>query len=99
MPYVQGETSARTIGNIQAIEIALANGAQIKFDETAQTPYFNYTLDGINHEVWFEDVRSMNAKFSLLEESGLRGLGYWQIMRLFLANWVLLESRFEIIKN
>ena len=99
LPYVQGETSARTIGNIQAIEIALNNGAQIKFDETAQTPYFNYTLDGTNHEVWFEDVRSMNAKFSLLEEFGLRGMGYWQIMRLFLANWVLLENRFEIIKR
>lgn len=99
LPYVQGETSARTIGNIQAIEIALDNGAQIKFDETAQTPYFNYTADGIDHEVWFEDVRSMNAKFSLLEEFELRGMGYWQIMRLFLANWVLLESRFNIIKR
>lgn len=99
LPYVQGETSARTIGNIQAIEIALTNGVQIKYDETAQTPYFNYTLDGIDHEVWFEDVRSMNAKFSLLEEFGLRGMGYWQIMRLFLANWVLLEDRFDIIKR
>lgn len=99
LPYVQGETSARTIGNIQAIEIALDNGAQIKFDETAQTPYFNYTADGIDHEVWFEDVRSMNAKFSLLEEFELRGMGYWQIMRLFLANWVLLESHFNIIKR
>lgn len=99
LPYVQGETQARTIGNMQAIDIALANGAQIKFDETAQTPYFNYISNGIGHEVWFEDVRSMNAKFSLLEEFGLRGMGYWQIMRLFLANWVLLESRFDIIKR
>lgn len=98
LPYVQGETSARTIGNIQAIEIALDNDAQIKFDEVAQTPYFNYVSEGIEHEVWFEDVRSMDAKFSLVEEFGLRGMGYWQIMRLFLANWVLLEDRFEIIK-
>jgi len=100
LPYVQGETAATTIGNIQAVQIAAANGAQIQFDETAQTPYFNYTSeDGIRHEVWFEDVRSMNAKFSLFEEFGLRGMGYWQIMRLFLANWVLLESRFNIIKQ
>ncbi len=99
LPYVQGETAATTIGNTQAVQIAAANGAQIQFDETAQTPYFNYTSEGIRHEVWFEDVRSMDAKFSLLEEFGLRGMGYWQIMRLFLANWVLLESRFNIIKN
>lgn len=99
LPYVQGETAATTIGNIEAVEIAAANGAQIFFDETAQSPYFNYVADGIRHEVWFEDVRSMNAKFSLFEEFGLRGMGYWQIMRLFLANWVLLESRFNIIKD
>ena len=100
LPYVQGETAATTIGNIQAVQIAAANGARIQFDETAQTPYFNYTAeDGIRHEVWFEDVRSMNAKFSLFEEFGLRGMGYWQVMRLFLANWVLLESRFNIIKQ
>lgn len=99
LPYIQGETAATTIGNIQAVQIAAANGATIQFDETAQTPYFNYTSEGIKHEVWFEDVRSMNSKFSLLEEFGLRGMGYWQVMRLFLANWVLLESRFNIIKN
>ena len=89
LPYIQGETAATTIGNIEAVEIAAANGAQIQFDETAQSPYFNYRADG----------RSMDAKFSLLEEFGLRGAGYWQIMRLFLANWVLLENRFNIIKR
>ena len=98
LPYIQGETAATTIGNIEAVEIAAANGAQIQFDETAQSPYFNYRADGVWHEVWFEDVRSMDAKFSLLEEFGLRGAGYWQIMRLFLANWVLLENRFNIIE-
>ena len=33
LPYVQGETAATTIGNIEAIEIAAANGAQIFFDD------------------------------------------------------------------
>ena len=98
LPYVKGETAATTIGNIQAVEIAVANGAVIQFDEIAQSPFFNYTLDGVDHEVWFEDVRSMNAKFDLINEYNLRGAGYWQIMRLFLANWLLLESRFNIRK-
>ncbi len=98
LPYVKGETSATTIGNIQAVEIAVANGAVIQFDEVAQSPFFNYTLDGVDHEVWFEDVRSMSAKFDLINEYNLRGAGYWQIMRLFLANWLLLESRFNIRK-
>lgn len=99
LPYVEGETAATTIGNIEAIEIAVANGAVIQFDETSQTPYFRYVSDGVEHEVWFEDVRSMNKKFSLIEEYNLRGTGYWQIMRLFLANWILLDNRFSIIKR
>lgn len=48
------------------------------------------------HEVWFEDVRSINAKLNLIDEYNLRGAAYWQIMRLFRANWLLVESKFEV---
>ena len=36
------------------------------------------------------------GKFDLIKEFGLRGPGYWQIMQLFRANWILLEGNFEI---
>ncbi len=96
LPFVQGVSSAKAIGNVQAVQIAAENGAQIQFDEVSQSPYFRYTKDGREHEVWFEDVRSMQAKFNLVEEYGLRGMGYWQIMRLFRANWMLLADQFWI---
>lgn len=96
LPYEQGVTKATTIGNVQAVQLAIAHGAVIGFDETAQTPYFHYIENGVEHEVWFEDVRSMQAKFDLVREFSLRGMGYWQIMRLFLANWVLLDEQFVI---
>ncbi len=98
LPYERGVTRARTIGNIEAVRIALEQGAEIKFDETAQSPYFNYESDGIMHEVWFEDVRSLQGKFDLIREFGLRGPGYWQIMQLFRANWLLLQDNFYILK-
>ncbi|MBE5928242.1 MAG: LysM peptidoglycan-binding domain-containing protein [Lachnospiraceae bacterium] len=95
LPYERGVTKARTIGNIEAIEIAVRYGATIIFDETAQSPFFNYQDDtGVEHEVWFEDVRSMRAKFALVSEYNLRGVGYWQLMRLFRANWLLLSDTF-----
>lgn len=99
LPYIKGETVAKSIGNQEAVELAVAHGARIQFDEVAQTPYFRYNEDGSEHEVWFEDVRSFQAKFSLLEEYGLNGAGYWQIMRLFLPNWILLEENFVIQKQ
>lgn len=96
LPYERGVTAATTIGNIEAVQIAIANDAVIQFDETAQSPFFTYTRDGVAHEVWFEDVRSMNGKFDLVEEYALHGMGYWQIMKLFRGNWLLLSDRFTI---
>lgn len=99
LPFEKGVTKARTIGNVEAVQIAVENGAEILFDETAQSPYFNYEKDGIWHEVWFEDVRSMQAKFDLMKEYSLNGAGYWQIMRFFRANWMQLANQFDIVKS
>ena len=96
LPFVRGESRARTIGNVEAVQIAIANNAAIQFDTVAMSPYFHYYLEGRQHEVWFEDVRSLQAKFALVEEYGLRGMGYWQIMQLFRANWLLLANTFYI---
>jgi len=98
LPYVRNQSVAKTIGNIEAIEIARENNAIISYDELAQSPYFTYYQNDILHEVWFEDVRSLNAKFDLIVEFGLRGAGYWTIMQWFEANWKLLQSRFIIKK-
>ncbi|MBO5072925.1 MAG: glycoside hydrolase, partial [Eubacterium sp.] len=68
----------------------------IQFDETAQSPYFTYIRDGKEHEVWFEDVRSLQAKFNLLKEYDLKGIGVWQIMRLFRAMWLLYADMFYV---
>ncbi len=96
LPYEKGVTAASTISNTQAIEIAIAHSAVIEFDQVSMSPHFTYDQDGVLHEVWFEDVRSLNEKFSLIQEYGLRGAGYWQIMNLFRANWLLLADRFYI---
>lgn len=97
LPYVRGESAARVIGNVEAARLAASVGAVIQFDETAMSPFFRYEKDGAEHEVWFEDVRSIREKFSLLPSYGLRGMGYWQIMRLFRANWLLLADTFQIL--
>lgn len=100
LPFLRNTTVAATIGNVEAVQIAIANNAVIRFDETAQSPYFNYlSADQVWHEVWFEDVRSIQAKFNLIKEFGLRGAGYWQLMRWWRANWLLMRDNFQIIKR
>lgn len=96
LPYERGVTRATSIGNVEAVEIADQNGAQIQFDETAMSPFFNYTLDGVEHEVWFEDVRSIDVKLRTAKEYGFSGVGYWNLMRPFRANWLLIDSLFQL---
>ena len=97
LPYVQGSTRARSISNVRAVEIARNAGVNILYDETSQSPHFEYTdTEGVLHEVWFEDARSMNAKFRLIREYSLYGAGYWNLMRPFPQNWLLLNSQFNI---
>ncbi len=97
LPFVQGESRARSISNVEAVDIARENGVEISFDEVSQSPYFNYTApDGVRHEVHFEDARSIAAKLSLIEEYSLFGAGYWNLMRPFPQNWAVLSGTFEI---
>ncbi len=99
LPFERGVTRATTIGNQQAIEIAARYGAEIQFDETAQSPYFEYfTRNGVKHVVWFEDIRSIQQKLDLADEFRLRGVGYWNIMRPFAQNWALISALYDVQK-
>ena len=98
LPYVRGTTKAQSISYTDAIRLAVDHGVRIFFDEVSQTPWFRYWQYGIQHEVWFEDVRSYQAKFGLMEELGLPGAGFWQLMRLFRAGWLLADSMYKIRK-
>ena len=95
LPFERGRTRARLIGNVEAVKIAAENGAQIEFDTISQSPHFTYRSQEVQHEVWFEDVRSMKAKINLVKEYGLRGFGYWNLMRPFRANWLLVNELTE----
>ncbi|SCG83037.1 Spore germination protein yaaH [Proteiniborus sp. DW1] len=100
LPFVPGGQFARAISPQQAIDIARVNNVPIKYDYTAQAPFFNYTdANGREHEVWFEDARSIQAKFDLITELGLRGISYWKLGLSFPQNWLLLRDNFVIVKR
>lgn len=99
LPYERGVTRAKTLGNIEAVQLAIEKSAVIHFDEEAKSPYFNYIENNIEHEVWFEDPRSIASKLELIYEYNLRGASYWQIMQLFRSNWLLVDYNFVVKKT
>jgi Predicted glycosyl hydrolase len=100
LPYVPGGQYAKAVSPQRAIEIAAENNVPIRYDYTAQAPYFDYTdTVGKQHRVWFEDARSIQAKFNLVKELGLRGVSYWKLGLSFPQNWLLIENNFDVVKR
>ncbi len=100
LPFVEGGAYARAISPQEAIRIAWENHATILYDISAQAPYFKYTSkEGSEHIVWFEDARSIQAKFDLIKELSLRGISYWRLGLDFPQNWLLLNDNFYIVKR
>lgn len=99
LPFVKGTSRADSVSNVEAVNLAREVGAAIQFDEVSGAPYFNYyDKDGKQHTVWFEDARSIEEKLNLFSEYGFEGVGYWNIMRYFPQNWLLLSSLYNINK-
>ncbi len=99
LPFEKGD-KATNIGNQYAVRLAARYGAEIQFDQRAASPYFRYRDEqGRSHIVWFEDIRSIEAKYALLDEFSLLGSGYWTIMRPFRQNWAFLGAAYNIRKG
>ena len=98
LPWKQG-TAARVLSNAGAQELAASRWAEIRYDSTAEAPYFHYT-DASNrrHVVWFEDARSIRARLRLVGEYGLGGISLWTADRLWRPIYALLESMYSVEK-
>lgn len=99
LPHVPGQSVAQSIGNVAAVEQAVNRGASIAFDETAQSPFYNYYRDRVEHEVWFEDARGIESKLALAHEFHLHGVSVWNIMRYFPQLWLVLNDQYIIQKQ
>lgn len=97
LPFIEGESRARSISNVEAVDLARRYNAEIKFDPVAMTPFFDYrSEDGQRHEVWFEDSRSIEAKLNLATRDNLRGVSIWNIMRFFPGLWLVANGAWII---
>ena len=99
LPYMPGGQWARRVSPQRAIQLAAQYGSRINYDQRSQAPFFNYRdARGIEHVVWFEDARSIEAKLLLANRYGLRGVSYWVLGLPFPQNWAVLDNMFNIVK-
>lgn len=99
LPYVPNGPFARRVSPQDAYALASRYGAFIEYDEQSQSPFLNYYDENkVNHIVWFEDARSVQAKLRMASEYGLRGVSYWVLGVSFPQNWAVLDDMFNIVK-
>ncbi|MDP4094097.1 MAG: glycoside hydrolase family 18 protein [Bacillota bacterium] len=99
LPYMPHGSFAPRVSPQDAIGIAIKYNAEISYDMKSQSPSINYYDEkGTAHIIWFEDARSVRAKFLLASRLGLRGVSYWELGSPFPQNWAILNDMFNIEK-
>ncbi len=98
LPYIEGETTGMgsVLTNSDALNLANQTNAEIKYDDTTETPYYTYNITGVDHFVWFKDARSINAIVNLIEEYNLEGVAVWNIMYFAPYTWLVINTQYDV---
>lgn len=82
---------------LAAQNLALSSGTIIQFDSNAATPWYTYWEGSNEHIVWFDDIRSFQKKYQLIDQYNLLGTTYWQLSLPFPQNWAFVAQNFTIV--
>lgn len=83
----------------QAVDRAKKYNATIVYDEDSVTPKYDYVDEnGDNHEVWYEDARSIKAKIRVAWAYGIKGIALWRLGMEDPAVWTMIEEDVVVSK-
>ena len=83
-------TEGETITYVDAIVRSEQNGAKIEYDEAAQAPHYKYK----DHEVWFENDKSVSAKLDVVAKYNPAGIALWRLGQEQPEVWPLIDKKF-----
>lgn len=95
--YIPTLSKGLAVSYETAIETAYQNDAEIFYDETTSTAYFQFITD-YEYIVRFWDARSIDSFVKLVPEFDLNGISIWNIMSWFAQSWLVINSQYEIDK-
>ncbi len=92
--YVTRALSAQMAQN-QAIQ----KQSDINFNEVAASPWYEYWQNQQQHITWFEDIRSIRAKYEVIDLYSLAGVTFWHLGLSFPQNWAFIEKNITVVKQ
>jgi spore germination protein len=97
LPYKEGGEFAKALNPVQATQLAGKRKAAILYSKKDEAPFFTYwDKDKKEHIVWFEDLRSMRAKFDIVDQYGFAGVSFWNLSFGYPVFWNYLIDRYSI---
>ena len=102
LPYTP-EVRATVVNLVEVYDLARRYQAAIDFDPVAVSPSLSFRAnDGNDHIIWFEDARSLKAKYKLAIDFDLGGVGFWYGKNApygFPQGWVVFEAMFAVVRE
>ncbi|NTV89907.1 MAG: hypothetical protein HGA22_06040, partial [Clostridiales bacterium] len=78
-----GKTVKSTPGSYSMenfLKLFSANVTSIKYSELYKCPYLEFSdTDGIKHTVWYEDSRSIEAKYKMAQLFNIHSISIWRL--------------------
>jgi spore germination protein len=95
---VVGTNATRALSIATAQNQAISIGSPIQFDLPSMSPWYRHWSTGVEHVVWYEDIRSFIEKYRLIDRYQLLGSTFWQISLAAPQNWNYLSKNSSVMK-
>jgi len=81
-------------GEIQ--ELIARYSPSVKWDDASKSLHFNYTgQDGIFHQVWYENSRSLKYKLDLVNNYDIAGIAIWKLGDEDPDSWQVIQNNLK----
>jgi spore germination protein YaaH len=80
-------TSAATVTDVQAAQLATSLGITPTLDPLSGEYHYSYTRGGVRHTVWYESPQGFAGKERIVRQYGLAGMALWTLGGEAAAFW------------
>ncbi|MHB8125042.1 MAG: glycosyl hydrolase family 18 protein [Desulfitobacteriaceae bacterium] len=83
----------------QSMERAKKHGVNVLYNEEEQVPHYAYTAEGVRHEVYLENAKSLGVKLEYAKKHQLHGVAIWRLGMEDPAMWDNVLKTYGTNKN
>ncbi|WP_419880966.1 LysM peptidoglycan-binding domain-containing protein [Peribacillus sp. B-H-3] len=84
---------------LRAQNRAIEEKSDIHYDLKAASPWYQYWPKKKQHDVWYEDIRSITAKYQLMDEYEIAGTTFWRLGLEFPQNDAYIKQNILVLKS